>query len=144
MTARRAWRWPGQRASPSWSRPSRCRSSPKQARASRRRRWRSPGAALGDQARGLEDELHERGGKRHAVLAPVEEVTDGEALGARVVELQDPLDLGPGRRAGGGPAPAAVEQPQHRIALLAGAPAPQAAGVNAEDSGRLQPRPGAG
>ena len=104
------------------------------------------GAALGDEAGRLEGELHEGVGERHAMIAPgeVEEVADIEALVARAVELQDALDLGPGRGAVRGAAAAPVEQPQDRIPLIAGAPAPQTAGMDAQDVGRLEPRPGAG
>ena len=104
------------------------------------------GAPRGHQAGRLKGEFHKRVGERHAVIPPgeIEEVTDIEALVARAIELQHPLGLRAGRRAVRRPPPPAVEQPQDRILLISGAPAPQAARMNAQDVGRLEPGPGAG
>jgi hypothetical protein len=42
------------------------------------------------------------------------------------------------------PAAAAIEQAEQRVLLIPGAPAPRAAGLQAQDVGRLEPGPGAG
>ena len=86
----------------------------------------APGAALGDQARVLEGELHKSVGERHAVIPArdVEEVADVKVRVPCAIELQDPLNLGAGGRPVRRSAAAAVEQPQDRIPLIPRAPAP--------------------
>jgi hypothetical protein len=96
--------------------------------------------------------LHHRAvyavGQGHAVIAPGEvvEVPHVEAGGpvagpvAPAVQAQDALELGNGRFAPRRVTAAPVVQAQAAVLLIAGAPAAQAAGMDAENVGALQPR----
>ena len=71
----RVWRSAGHSAARRWRLPSRCRSSPKHGRGSRRRRWRPRVRPLADAGRPpAERELDEGVGQGHAVIAPGEVV----------------------------------------------------------------------
>ena len=107
-----------------------------------------PGAPLADEAGLLERELDEGVGQGHAVIAPGEvvEVPHVEAgvpvarPVALAIQAQDALDLRDGRFAARGLAAAPIVQAQDAVALIPGAPAAQAARVDAENVGALQPR----
>jgi hypothetical protein len=102
----------------------------------------APRPSLADQAGLLQRELHEAIGQVHVVVAPGEaiEVAHVPAAEALPVEPQDPLHLGrgglPPRRTPG----ALVVQGDGTARLVSRPPAPHAAGMQAENVGRLQPR----
>jgi hypothetical protein len=102
------------------------------------------GAALAHQPGLLERQANEAVGQRHAVI-PAEEVVEGAHVEAAVgvpIQAQDPRQLAHRHLARRGQLPAIVE-PVALVGLIAGAPPPQAARLDAEDVGGLQPGEGA-
>src|SRR6185295_16912588 len=108
------------------------------------------GAPLANEAGLVEREPDEGVGQGHAVIAPGEvvEVPHVEAgvpvarPVALAIQAQDALDLRDGRFATRGLAATPVVQAQDAVALIPSAPAAQAARMNAEDVGALQPGQG--
>ena len=101
----------------------------------------SPRAPFAHEARLLQRELDEAVGERHAVLPARElvEVPHVEAAIGLAIEPQDALDL-ESRRVPARGLPALVVEPQRPVGFKPGAPAPQAAGIQAQNVGGLQPR----
>lgn len=103
-----------------------------------------PGPALGHEARLLQRQPDEAVGEGHRMISPhqVMEVPDVEPGIALPVEPEDALHLCHWRLAARGQL-AAIIEPQDLVGLIPGAPAPQAARMDAQDIGRLQPGEGA-
>jgi hypothetical protein len=105
----------------------------------------APGAPLADEAGFLERELDEGVGQGHAVIAPGEvvEVPHVEAgvpvarPVALAIQAQDALDLRDGRFAARGLPAAPIIEAQDAVTLIPGAPAAQAARMDAENVGTL-------
>src|SRR5207253_666466 len=99
------------------------------------------GAPFADQARLLQGKLNEAVRQPQRVVAAGEavEVADVPAPVALAVEAQGVLDLDDGRLARRGQL-AAIIQPEDPVGLIARPPASQAAGVDSQNIGGLQPR----
>ena len=100
------------------------------------------GPALAHQARFLQRQLDETVGEPHAMLAlrQVVEVAHVKAEVALAVQAQDSLHLGHRRLQARGAPTAPIIEPKDPLGLIARPPAPQTAGLDAQDVRRLQPR----